>query len=234
MSRTFQYAPARIGVGLLAAMMVAGAPALAADDAPPELSKDGLQLVKKTDQRIVYLKPGATFSQYDKVMILDCYVEFAKNWEKDFNDSAVGLQDRVSDDDVQRMKTELAAEFKKVFIDELQNKGGYQVVDATAPDVLLLRPALINVKVNAPDLMDPGVAATVANSAGQMTLYLELWDSATSTILARVMDAEADRGGFAQVSNSVTNKVAADRILQSWAEDLRKHLDAVRAAPAAP
>jgi RNase H-fold protein (predicted Holliday junction resolvase) len=98
--------------------------------------------------------------------------------------------------------------------------------------VLLLRPALINVKVNAPDLMTPGVVATVANSAGQMTLYLELWDSATSTILARVMDAEADRGGFAQVSNSVTNKVAADRILQSWAEDLRKRLDAVRATPA--
>ena len=234
MSRTFRIGPARIAVGLLATMMLAGAPALAADDAPPEVSKDGLKLVKKTDQRLVYLKPGATFSQYDKVMILDCYVEFAKNWEKDFNNSAVGLQDRVSDQDVQRMKTGLAAEFKKVFIDELQNKGGYQVVDTAAPDVLLLRPALINVKVNAPDLMTPGVVATVANSAGQMTLYLELWDSATSTILARVMDAEADRGGFAQVSNSVTNKVAADRILQSWAEDLRKRLDAVRAAPAAP
>jgi hypothetical protein len=232
MHRTIGFRPARIADCLLAAMLLAGAPAFAAGDPPPEVSKDGLHLVKKTDQRLVYMKPGATFSQYDKVMILDCYVEFAPNWEKDFNDSAVGLQDRVTDDDVQRMKTELAAEFKKVFIDELQNKGGYQVVDTAAPDVLLLRPALINVKVNAPDLMTPGVVATVANSAGQMTLYLELWDSATSTILARVMDAEADRGGFAQVSNSVTNKVAADRILQSWAEDLRKRLDAVRATPA--
>jgi RNase H-fold protein (predicted Holliday junction resolvase) len=232
MHRTIEIRPARIAGCLAAVMLLAGAPAFAAGDPPPEVSKDGLQLVKKTDQRLVYMKPGATFSQYDKVMILDCYVEFAKNWEKDFNDSAVGLQDRVSDQDVQRMKTELAAEFKKVFTDELQNKGGYQVVDTAAPDVLLLRPALINVKVNAPDLMTPGVVATVANSAGQMTLYLELWDSATSTILARVMDAEADRGGFAQVSNSVTNKVAADRILQSWAEDLRKRLDAVRATPA--
>jgi hypothetical protein len=232
MNRTIAIRPARIAGGLLAAMLLAGAPAFAAGDPPPEVSKDGLQLVKKTDQRLVYMKPGATFSQYDKVMILDCYVEFAKNWEKDFNDSAVGLQDRVTDDDVQRMKTELAAEFKKVFTDELQSKGSYQVVDAAAPDVLLLRPALINVKVSAPDLMTPGVVATVANSAGQMTLYLELWDSATSTILARVMDAEADRGGFAQVSNSVTNKVAADRILRSWAEDLRKRLDAVRATPA--
>ena len=52
------------------------------------------------------------------------------------------------------MKAGLAAEFKKVFTDELQNKGGYQVVTTAAPDVLVLRPALLNVEVNAPDLMD--------------------------------------------------------------------------------
>jgi hypothetical protein len=199
-----------------------------AKDPPPEVSPEGLQLQKNTGTRLVYVKPGATFSQYDRVAILDCYVEFEKDWQKDYNSSVMGLEGRVSDKDVERIKADLAAEFRKVFTEELQDKGGYQVVTTAAPDVLVLRPALLNVEVSAPDLMTPGVNATVVRSAGQMTLYLELWDAATNTLLARVMDAEADRESFAQLSSKVTNKAAADRILRSWAEELRKHLDAVR------
>jgi len=209
-------------------LAVASTTAAYAKDAPPQVSEDGLQLVKSTKTRLVYVKPGATFSQYDRVAILECYVEFEKDWQKDYNNSKVGLEGRVSDKDVERIKTDLAAEFKKVFVKELQGKGGYQVVDVAAPDVLLLRPALINVEVNAPDILTAGIGATVVRSAGQMTLFLELWDPATKTILARVMDAQADDQAFGQVANRVTNKAAADRILEEWAEELRKRLDTVR------
>jgi hypothetical protein len=130
------------------------------------------------------------------------------------------------------MKQRLAAEFKKVFTDELQGNGGYAVVNEAAPDVLVLRPALLNVEVNAPDVMTAGIEHTVVRSAGQMTLYLELWDAATNTLLARVMDAEADPDTMAQMGGSVTNKAAADRILRSWAKELRERLDDVKAKPA--
>jgi hypothetical protein len=199
-----------------------------AKDPPPQVTEDGLQLAKSTKTRLVYVKPGATFTQFDRVAILDCYVEFEKDWQKDYNSSRVGLEGRVSDKDVERIKTGLAAEFKKVFVEELQGKGGYQVVDTAAPDVLLLRPALLNVEVNAPDLMTADVGATVVRSAGQMTLYLELWDPSTNTILARVMDAQQDDEAFGQVANRVTNKAAADRILRDWAEELHQRLDTVR------
>lgn len=217
---------------LCASLALACSLSLSAKDAPPQVSEDGLQLQKSTKTRLVYLKPGATFSQYQRVAILDCYVEFEKNWQRDYNDSKVGLDGRVTDKDVERIKTDLAAEFKKVFTEELQKNGGYQAVDTQAADVLVLRPALTNVEVNAPDIMTAGMSDTIVRSAGQMTLYLELWDGGTSKILARVMDAKADNAGFAELSSSVTNKAAADRILRSWAEELRKHLDAVRAAPA--
>lgn len=210
------------------ALTLASVPGVHAKDAPPQVSEDGLQLTKSTKTRLVYVKPGATFSQYDRVAILDCYVEFEKNWERDYNSSRVGLEGRVTDKDVERIKSDLAAEFKKVFVDELQNKGGYQVVDVAAPDVLLLRPALLNVEVNAPDIMSADIGRTVVRSAGQMTLFLELWDPATKTILARVMDAQEDDEAFAQMANRVTNKAAADRILREWAEELRKRLDTVR------
>lgn len=210
------------------AFTLASMPVVQAKDAPPQVSEDGLQLTKSTKSRLVYVKPGATFSQYDRVAILDCYVEFEKNWQRDYNSSRVGLEGRVSDKDVERIKSDLAAEFKKVFVEELQTKGGYQVVDVAAPDVLVLRPALLNVEVNAPDLMTAGVGATVVRSAGQMTLYLELWDPSTNTILARIEDAQEDDDAFAQRANRVTNKAAADRILKDWAEELHQRLDTVK------
>jgi hypothetical protein len=215
-----------------AGLALAPAPSLAAKDPPPQVSPEGLQLTKSTKNRLVYVKPGATFSQYNRVAILDPLVEFEKDWQKDYNDSRIGLQGRVTDEDVERMKQKLAAEFKKIFTDELQGKGGYTVVNAAAPDVLVLRPALLNVEVNAPDVMTTGIEHTVVRSAGQMTLYLELWDSATNTLLARVMDAQADPDTMAQMGGSVTNKAAADRILRSWAKELRERLDDVKAKPA--
>jgi len=197
-------------------------------DPPPDVTADGLHLQKSTKSTLVYVKPGAAFGKYDKVAILDCLVEFDKNWQRDYNSSATT---RVSDSDMDRIKKDLADEFKKVFTKEL-TKGGYQVVDSGAPDVLVLRPAILNLRVTAPDLMTSGISRTVMRSAGSMTLYLELWDSVSNAILARAIDAQGDPGTIGQVSSRVTNTAAADSILRRWADILRDRLDAARAAPA--
>ena len=73
----------------------------------------------------------------------------------------------------------------------------------------------------------------VVDSAGQMTLYLELFDSVSNTLLARVMDPKADRG-MARAASGVSSKAAADRILPQWAVALRKHLDAAEGRASAP
>ncbi len=218
-------------IACLGAGFAMGHPPLAsAADAPPppQVTSDGLQLQKSTKTRLVYVKPGATLAPYKRVAILDCYVEFEKNWQKDYNQSKVSLDGRVTDKDVEKMKTALAAAFKKVFTEELQKNGSYPVVDTAAPDVLVLRPALLNVEVNAPDIMSADIRSTVVRSAGQMTLYLELLDSTTNTIIARVLDAQADDETFANRASSVTNMAAADRILKDWAVELRERLDAVQ------
>lgn len=219
---------------LFAVLALGAAPGLAAKDKPPEVTPEGLHLQKQTKSRVVYVRPGASLAQYQRVAILDCLVEFEKDWQRDYNLSRVGVASRVTDKDVDRMKGDLAEEFKKVFAKELQEKGGYEVVDVAAPDVLVLRPALINVEVNAPDLMSPGWGRTVVRSAGQMTLFLELWDSTSSTLLARVLDAEEADSGIAQVASRSYNKAEADRVLRKWAGELREHLDAARQGPSAP
>ena len=67
-----------------------------------------------------------------------------------------------------------------------------------------------------------------------MTLYLEIFDSVTGQILARVVDRGEDRGmGRIEWQNAVTNKAEADRILRRWASALRARLDEVHGkAPA--
>jgi len=220
--------PLGVLLGLCAGLTLAYPMNVSAAEAPPQVSKDGLQLKTHTNQRLVYVKPGATFNQYDRVMILDCYVEMQKDWQRNYNaNEGADLSRQVTDGDVQRIKSTLAAEFKKVFTAELQ-KGGYQVTTSPAPDVLLLRPAIVDVQVTAPDIMSAGMDVNVITSAGSGTFYLELWDPSTNTILARAMDAEADQQPFAQQANAVTNRQAADIILKKWADDLVKHLDAVR------
>jgi Protein of unknown function (DUF3313) len=202
--------------------------ALAAQDSPPSMV-DGLRLRTNTGSSLVYVKPGVTFGKYDKVAILECFVEFDKDWQNNYNSSQDDPSNFVSSDDMNRIKKELAAEFKRIFTKELQ-AGGYQVVTTAAPDVLVLRPAIINLRVTAPDLMTAGISATVVSSAGSATLYLELWDSMTNTLLARAMNAQADQQFGGQVANSVTNTQAADFILRGWADNLRKHLEAARSS----
>jgi hypothetical protein len=230
MKRYIPLRPFGVLIGLCAGLTLAYPMDVSAAQAPPQVSKDGLQLKTHTKQRVVYVKPGATFNQYNRVMILDCYVEMQKDWQRNYNANVEDPSRQVGDEDVQRIKSNLAAEFKKVFTTKLQ-KGGYQVTNSPAPDVLLLRPAIIDVQVTAPDIMSAGMDVNVIASAGSGTFYLELWDPSTNTILARAMDAEADQQPFAQQANAVTNRQAADIILGNWADDLVRHLDAVRGKP---
>jgi len=206
---------------------------LAGNEPPPEVTKDGLHLYKQTKERLAYLRPGASFTQYKKVAILDCYVEFSKDWVKDYNRDQRDPSRQIRDSDLDRAKKALQSDFKKIFSEELQEAGRYQIVGSGGPDVLVLRPALINIQVSAPDLMTAGHSATYVQSAGAMTIYLELWDSVSNTILARVVDGKVDPSLYGQRSSSVTNRAAAERMMRSWADELRTRLDLVRGKDAA-
>lgn len=217
--------------GLLIVSALAIETALAASHELPKTTTDGLVLQPDTKLRAVYLKPGATpeatLRGYDKVALVDCFVSFKKDWLRQYNKSA-SVGNRVSNEDVKKIKERVAKEFKAVFTRELE-AGGYQIVDTAADDVLVVRPAIVNLVVSAPDTMTPGRTRSFAPSAGEMTLYMELYDSVTDDIIARVIDPQADRG-MGGPANRVTNKAAADRMLKMWADTLRNALDSVKGA----
>ena len=110
MIKSAQNHVAWLTTALLAIMMLPAA----AKDEMPQMTPEGMELVKQTRSRVVYSMPGATLDQYTKVALLDCYVAFAKNWDRDYNRD-VNLSRRVRPDDMEEIKAKLAEEFAKVF-----------------------------------------------------------------------------------------------------------------------
>ncbi|MDG1943704.1 MAG: DUF3313 family protein [Halioglobus sp.] len=184
---------------------------------------DGLRLMPDTKLATIYMKPGADLSQYDKIALLDTYVAFAKNWERNYNEEAT-FEDRVSDKDMQKIRQRVASEFNREMTKVL-TKDGREMVSKGGTGVLILRPAIINLRVTAPDLMTAGMEQTYVASAGSMTLFMELLDGKTGALIAKVIDTEAaDNTGMMQVADSVTNMADFDRIVRRWAGILNSHL----------
>jgi hypothetical protein len=146
---------------------------------------------------------------------------------RDQNRSRASLSNKVSQSDMDKISQALSKEFTVIFTEQLQEKGEYEIVDSAGDDVLTLRPAIVDLDVTAPDISSANMSRTYVTSAGQMTLYLELIDSATGDVIGKAVDRQHARRNSGQISysNRVTNKAEADRILRRWASLLRDALD---------
>ncbi|MEP4487050.1 MAG: DUF3313 family protein [Halioglobus sp.] len=211
---------------VLVGLFAIAAVAVAKDDFPA-VSHDGLHLMPDTKLRAVYMRPGADLSEYDKIYLVDAYVAFKKNWKRDHNDEEAWDQ-QVNDKQMKDIRERVAKSFAKEFTEVLSTRGGHEVVTEGGEGVLIIRPAIVNLDVTAPDLMSPQSTSVVA-SAGSMTLYMELYDGKTQDIIARVIDPEAaDNAGLARVANRVTNTADFERVMRRWAEILNAHLAEVK------
>ena len=125
-----------------------------------------------------------------------------------------------------RIKTDVAALFKDVFTEELET-AGYEVVNYSDEDVLILRPAILDLDVVAPDVRSSARNRTYTATTGSATLMLELFDALSGDLVGRAADRRTARngGGFATVSNRVTNRAEARREFRVWANKLVEFLD---------
>ncbi len=192
----------------------------------PEYTVEGLKRVENPkDLAIVYAEPGANLSQYERIYLVEPYVAFKKNWQRDQNRSTVN---KVRTSDMDRIKVNVKELLMEVFTEELE-KNGYELANERAEDVLIVKPAVIDLDVNAPDIRTSGRNMTYTDYAGSMTLYIELYDSETDDLLAKALDPAADRqSGFVQWQTGPANRAAGKRMMRPWAEALRKGLDRAR------
>ena len=137
----------------------------------------------------------------------------------------LGRRDRLEQVAFNLVKNALECGAKRVTV--RTRPDGFEVVDELDHDVLLLRPAIIDLDITAPDSMSAGRTRTFSATTGSATLYIELYDAVSGQIIGRAGDRQAVRnaGGSVSWSNRVTNTADARRMFSGWASTLRTFLD---------
>jgi len=209
---------------MILALNLAATTTVLAQEGDDEISFDGLERVEDSSVAMAYIDPEADFSAFERVVILEPFVAFRSNWQRDQNRSR---SRNIRASDMERIKADVASLFKEVFTERLEADDGFEVVVAADYDVLLLRPAIIDLDITAPDVRTAGRSRTFTASTGAATLYLELFDSVSGKIIGRAADRQAARraGGNVSWSSRVTNTAEARRMFGRWADRLREFLD---------
>lgn len=216
-------------VRFIATMLIVLALPAAAKTQLAQTTAEGLHLVPDTRAAAVYLRPGADFSEFTEFEVMDCYVAFKKDWQREQNQTNPL---RVTKKDMDRIKAALSDEFKNVFTAELA-ASGLTPASEQSTNVLVLRPAIVDLEISAPANVGTARSEVFAMDAGQMTLYLELYDGATSELLARVIDPERARSRGVMTWQTKSNNIReADRLLKEWSGALGAYLKQAREAKA--
>ena len=202
----------------------------------PAVDTFGLPRVESAKVQALYLDPEADFSHYQRVAIGNIEVAFRKNWQRDQNRSRRTPGTRITDKDVERIRLAIAELFEEVFREEL-TAAGYTVeegpeIAGDTDDLLILLPAILNLDATAPDKMVAGRTRTFTTSAGSMTLYLEFHDGVGGALLGRALDSRAAPNTISMsISNAVTNRAEASRMVRHWAGLLVDALNSARDKP---
>lgn len=191
---------------------------------------DHLVRVPKSTLESVYLLPGADFRGYTKILLDPVQVAFAKNWQRDINDSALDLSRRVSDEDAARILEDTRNGATKIFTDAFHN-AGYELVTVPGADVLRVSPNIIDLYITAPQATTPGRSRTYAVDAGEATLAIEARDSTTGAVLGRALDHETAGIGTTRLSRMSDVFTTADfeRLYRRWADVSVKGLAELKA-----
>ena len=170
---------------------------------------EGLLKVKAKNFDVAYLLPQADFRSYTKVMIEHPEMAFRKNWERD-------QSRRIDDEKMRKVLDEASASFSAILAEAYRN-AGYEVVDAPGPDVLRLSTAIINLSIDAPDVMTAGRSRTYSAEAGEGTLVVEVRDSTSGAVLGRVVDQRVAGSGGPYMRTQMSNRADFERLFRQWA-----------------
>ncbi|MBE9548164.1 MAG: DUF3313 family protein [Proteobacteria bacterium] len=212
----------------LAVLGFASSPVLA-KKSQPTVNDDGMLLVKDTKMTTVYSDPDVNLGIYTSIMLVNVSVAFKKNWQRNQNSISRGASNKVKDSDMERIKESIAQDFIGIFAAELR-AGGYQLVDKPGEFVLVVQPAIVDLDVIAPDVRGGSRSGTFSDSAGEMTLKLELFDSLTNDKIVTVRDRKRDYPGIAEWRTRGSNRTDSIRMMDAWATAFTEALNEARAS----
>ncbi len=169
----------------------------------------------------VWLKGESALAGYSNIFIEEPDVSLRKGWQRDQNRFDAN---RITQRDIERIKSDLSELTVTVFQNQLK-KDGFNIVAEPGPNTLILRPNIVNLDITAPDSSAPGRRFSYAQSAGQLTLLLNLRDGDSNEVIGQVRDRKRDpRRNVFEWRTRVSNEATARRMLRGWARELGDEL----------
>jgi hypothetical protein len=197
-------------------------------DADEAMSRGGLQQIELKGVDLAYARPEASLAGYRRVMLEPGEVEFSRSWDPE----RTGSRLKMTRSERERIKADVARFVREEFARELQRDGSYAVTTEAGPDVLRIKPRVINVYLNAPDAGNVARTRTFMRDAGEMTLIAELSDAASGQLLMRVADRREATTAFGRLqrADSMVNESEVRTIAAGWAHAFRGALDRAHGA----
>ena len=194
-------------------------------------SPDGLVKVTPRRMELAWLRPGADFRPYTKVIVDKTQVAFMPNWLRNYNLDA-DLDSKISVAQANEIMAAAQTNFDEIFRDAFR-KAGYEVVTAPGPDVLRVNSGVLDLDVYAPGGMGAR-GTTWIITAGQAALIVEVRDSITNALLGRVADRRETQDMGRQIASNTTNLYDFRQLFSLWAGICIKALGELKAVSPIP
>jgi len=182
-----------------------------------DTSEAGLRLI--ADDRIdeLYLADNADLSSYSSLYVEELEVELDRSWLRQQNTNTVS---RIRPQDQKRIIERIRKVFEEEFLTRILEENGYEKAEGPAPNTLIMKPAIVNLRINAPDLMEPYSVTKLAEDAGSGRLKLELLDAESGQRLLKMEDYQRARGYGRTLrrQTAVENRQEAARMMRRWAD----------------
>lgn len=208
----------RLYVLVLALLLAACAPQPTVPVAPTSTNPDGLEQVSSRYFDLAFLRPGVDFSPYRRLLVTGSELGFKT---PDRSQQQFPLTAEQKD----RFRQTLVEQFKAEFA-KLQNTS---LTDEAGPDVLAVRIRIQDILTTVPAqaVGRSGWGSLSLRAMGEATLVIELRDSESGEILARVYDRQAIEGvAIAQGADApLTRFEDVEKLSQQWASTVRERLD---------
>ena len=201
-----------------------------------EVTVDGLYRVDNSVIQLAYMKPGWDLRGYTAMLIDPVTVAYQTDPGNRRRDPGVGVGSQnfaLSDAQMANFKSF----FQEAVEDALTEDGGYRIANSSGPDVLRITAELMDLIIAVPTQESGANVNRFARSAGAVTLVMEIRDSQSGEIIARVADRQdpsaSGSGNMVRVSPQA---VRADmrRLFERWATLLRERLDELRSVEIDP
>jgi len=207
-----------IRVLLLALLVTACAPQPTVPVVASTTDLDGLQQVSSRYFDIAFVRPGMDFTRYETVLLSGSELAFKT---PDRSQQQFPLTNEQKD----RFRRQLDEQFAA----ELANLENLSLTDAAGPDTLSVQVRVQDILATVPGQATgrSGWGSLSLQALGEATLVIELSDSESGEILARVYDRRAVEGvAIAQPQAApIMRWEDVESISERWASTVRDRLD---------